>query len=86
MDHLLCDHIHVMEGLKEPQDEIKANSVCIGPHQLPISTNFVAIDTEWNAPRWGYGPDGHITEFGAAHAEAAVLVTGLACSRSRVLG
>ena len=38
---------------------------------------FVAIDTEWGLNRWGYGPDGHITEFGAADAEDTVLVTDL---------
>jgi hypothetical protein len=27
--------------------------------------------------RWGYGPDGHITEFGAADAKDTVLVTDL---------
>jgi hypothetical protein len=41
-------------------------------------TAFVAIDTEWGLNRWGYGPDGHhITEFGAADAQDAVLVTDL---------
>ena len=49
----------------------------VGRGQLHGETAFVAIDTEWDLNRWGYGPDDHITEFGAADAEDAVLVTDL---------
>jgi hypothetical protein len=78
MGHLLCNHIHVMKSPRDSQDDIKANSVYIKQGQLHGDTAFVAIDTEWSlANRWGYGPDGHITEFGAADAEDTVLVTDL---------
>jgi hypothetical protein len=77
MDHLLCNHIHVMESLRDSQDAIEVNSVNIKQGQLHGDTAFVTTDTEWNLSRWGYGPDGHITEFGAADAEDTVLVTDL---------
>jgi hypothetical protein len=43
-------------------------------------SDFVWIDTEWSQASWGCGPDGYITEFGAAEmpkTRYTVLVTGL---------
>jgi hypothetical protein len=77
MDHLLCNHRHVMESPIDSQDVVEVNSVYIKQGQLHGDTAFVAIDTEWSHARWGYGPDGHITEFGAANADDTVLVTDL---------
>jgi hypothetical protein len=74
MDHLLCNHIHIMAELIDSQGLVAANYVYIKQDQLHGDTKFVCIDTEWSAASWGYGPKGHITEFGAADAEDTVLV------------
>ena len=77
MDHLLCNHINVMGELSDSKDLVAVNYVYITPDQLHGDSDFVCIDTEWSLASWGYGPDGYITEFGAADAEDTVLVTGL---------
>jgi hypothetical protein len=77
VDHLLCNHINVMGELSDSKDLVAVNSVYITPDQLHGDSDFVCIDTEWSQTRWGYGPDGYITEFGAADAGGTVLVTGL---------
>jgi hypothetical protein len=77
VDHLLCNHINVMGELSDSQDLVEVNSVYIKQDQLHGDSDFVCIDTEWSQASWGYGPDGYITEFGAADAEDSVLVTGL---------
>ena len=74
MDHLLCHHIHIMAELIDSKDLVAVNSVYIKQDQLHGDNKFVCIDTEWSAASWGYGPKGHITEFGAADAEDTVLV------------
>jgi hypothetical protein len=77
MDHLLCNHIRIMAELIDSQGLVAVNSVYIKQDQLHGDNEFVCIDTEWSHARWEYGPDGFITEFGAANAEDSVLVTGL---------
>jgi hypothetical protein len=61
-------------NLIDSQIVVEVNSAYIKQGQLHV-------DTEWSHARWGYGPDGYITEFGAANAEDTVLVTAL-CSPS----
>jgi len=77
VDHLLCNHINVMGELIDSKDLVAVNSVYIKQDQLHGDSDFVCIDTEWSEASWGHGPDGYITEFGAADAEDTVLVTGL---------
>jgi hypothetical protein len=66
-----------MGNLIDSQAVVEVNSVYIKQGQLHGDNAFVTIDTEWSLARWGYGPDGHITEFGAADAGDTVLVTDL---------
>jgi hypothetical protein len=79
MDHLLCHHIniHIMGELSNSKGLVAANSVYIKQDQLHGDSDFVTTDTEWSLARWGYDPDGYITEFGAADAGGTVLVTDL---------
>jgi hypothetical protein len=79
MDQHLCNHINIMEDLIGSKGLVAVNSdyAYIKQDQLHGASNFVTTDTEWSLARWGYGPNGHITEFGAADAEDTVLVTGL---------
>ena len=81
VDHLLCNHINVMGELSDSQDLVEVNSVYIKQDQLHGDSDFVCIDTEWSLASWGYGPDGYITEFGAANAEDTRCLL-LACSPS----
>ena len=74
VDHLLCNHINIMEDLIDSKDLVAANSDYIKQDQLHGDSDFVCIDTEWSQASWGYGPDGYITEFGAADAEERSLV------------
>jgi hypothetical protein len=64
-----------MESPIDSQAVIEVNSVYIKQGQLHGDNAFVAIDTEWGLGRWGHGPDGHITEFGAAAAKDTALET-----------
>jgi hypothetical protein len=77
MDQHLCNHINIMEDLIDSKGLVAANSDYIKQDQLHGDSDFVTTDTEWSQTRWGYGPGGYITEFGAADAGGTVLVTGL---------